>query len=248
MKLNDNQRLVSAKHSHGLAIPVYDDGFGPLWIHRDSMGISGIVRAQTWEEAYEICEDEFFPEADETIDELKAEYGFRREYRKVVKALVDKDDPDYVEAYRRFVRDSDYVDGKLPEGMFSHWKTIDTPDPEAWSENVLFQEGYGFRPSGPNSRDKVGHGIYSKDLNGDSLEPLTDALIKELGLVLEITDYWEVEAESFNHIAYGRLFWPYSGESEQEARAEFEKRKANDYTVRLMKNDTVVEEHKSVTA
>ena len=28
------------------------------------MGISGIVRAQTWEDAYSICEDEFFPSAD----------------------------------------------------------------------------------------------------------------------------------------------------------------------------------------
>lgn len=29
------------------------------------MGISGIVRAQTWEDAYSICEDDFFPAADE---------------------------------------------------------------------------------------------------------------------------------------------------------------------------------------
>jgi len=28
------------------------------------MGISGVVRAQSWEDAYSICEDEFFPSAD----------------------------------------------------------------------------------------------------------------------------------------------------------------------------------------
>jgi len=63
--ITDEQSLVSAKSRFGHAIPVYDDGFGPLFIHRDSMGISGIVRAQTWEDAYSICEDEFFPAGDE---------------------------------------------------------------------------------------------------------------------------------------------------------------------------------------
>lgn len=63
--ITDSQTLVAAKGRFGHAIPVYDDGFGPLFIHRDSMGISGIVRAQTWEDAYSICEDEFFPAADE---------------------------------------------------------------------------------------------------------------------------------------------------------------------------------------
>lgn len=62
--INDEQSLVSAKSRFGHSIPVYDDGFGSLYIHRDSMGISGIVRAQSWEDAYSICEDEFFPAAD----------------------------------------------------------------------------------------------------------------------------------------------------------------------------------------
>ena len=62
--INDSQSLVSAKSRFGHSIRVYDDGFGPLFIHRDSIGISGIVRAQTWEDAYGICEDEFFPSAD----------------------------------------------------------------------------------------------------------------------------------------------------------------------------------------
>ena len=62
--ITDEQRLISATRN-GHAIPVYDDGFGTLFIHRGSMGISGIVRAQTWEDAYSICEDEFFPAGDE---------------------------------------------------------------------------------------------------------------------------------------------------------------------------------------
>ena len=67
--ITDNQSLTSAKSRFGRLIPVYDDGFGPLFIHRDTMGISGIVRAQTWEDAYSICEDEFFPAGDEDAGE-----------------------------------------------------------------------------------------------------------------------------------------------------------------------------------
>lgn len=63
--INDEQTLTGAKTRLGNPIRVYDDGYGSLYIHRDSMGISGIVRARTWEDAYEICEDEFFPSADE---------------------------------------------------------------------------------------------------------------------------------------------------------------------------------------
>src|SRR5690349_16839590 len=73
--ITDEQRLTGATGRFGHAISVYDDGFGSLYVHRDSMGISGIVRAQSWEDAYGICEDEFFPEASETIEEMRAEYS-----------------------------------------------------------------------------------------------------------------------------------------------------------------------------
>lgn len=183
--ITDEQSLVSAKSRFGHPIPTYDDGYGPLWIHRDSMGISGIVRAWTWEEAYSICEDEFFPEADESVDELIKEYGFRRQRIKVVR---DSAAPasEHLPAGERFVRDDDYIDGKLPGGLFLRWFTLETPDPDAWMDNGLFQEAYGFRPNGPNVRDKQKHGIYAKDLNGDYLHPLTAELIDELGITLEI--------------------------------------------------------------
>lgn len=67
--ITDEQTLNGAKSKHGIPVPVYDDGYGPLWIHRDSLGISGIVRARTWEDAYAICEDEFFPPADDEAGE-----------------------------------------------------------------------------------------------------------------------------------------------------------------------------------
>lgn len=73
--ITDEQSLISASSRFGHPIPIYDDGYGPLFVHRDSMGISGIVRSQTWEDAYSICEDEFFPAATETHEEWIAEYG-----------------------------------------------------------------------------------------------------------------------------------------------------------------------------
>src|ERR1017187_10484894 len=86
MTLTEDQSLVGAKYKRsGYKIQTYDDGFGSLWISRNSIGINGIVHAQTWGDAYSICEDEFFPEADETIEEIVKEYGFKREHRKVVR-------------------------------------------------------------------------------------------------------------------------------------------------------------------
>lgn len=71
--INDTQRLIGATTRFGSKLRTYDDGFGPLWIHRDSMGISGIVRAQTWHDAYSICEDEFFPAGDDDAGKDMAE-------------------------------------------------------------------------------------------------------------------------------------------------------------------------------
>lgn len=67
--MNDNQTLNAARHGHGTPIQTYDDGYGPLFVLRDSMGIQGIIRARTWEDAYSIAEDEFFPDADQEAGE-----------------------------------------------------------------------------------------------------------------------------------------------------------------------------------
>ena len=187
--ITDDQTLAGAKRGD-YDIPVYDDGFGKLYIHRHSIGISGIVRAQTWEDAYSICEDEFFPEADETIEQIQKEYGFKREHRKVIRSAVSIPEAErhaQLGEFEKFAELSDYTDnGKLPDGAFIRWETVETPDTDAWMENELFQEAFGFRPNGPNSKDSINHGIYSKDLNGDSLDLLTPKLCQELDITLQI--------------------------------------------------------------
>lgn len=167
-------------HDGRIQIPVYDDGYGPLFIHRDSMGISGIVRAQTWEDAYSICEDEFFPEASETIEEIRAEYNVSRRHAKIVRTADGVEREDTM---------SDYPFEKTG-CSFVRWQTIETPceSEDGWTENELFQEAFGFRPSGPNAKDTIKHGIYAKDLNGDALDILTPSLLEELGITLEISD------------------------------------------------------------
>ena len=70
--ITDDQTLVSAKTRFGYAIKVFDNGFGDLYINRDSMGITGISRSQTWEEAYETYEDEFAMRA--TIEEVLEDF------------------------------------------------------------------------------------------------------------------------------------------------------------------------------
>ena len=63
IKLNDNQCLKGAtSDNHTLA--TYDDGSGHLYITRNSMGLTGIIRADSWEDAYSIDDDEFQPTAD----------------------------------------------------------------------------------------------------------------------------------------------------------------------------------------
>ena len=175
--INNEQSLVSAQFQHGTPIRTYDDGFGPLYILRDSMGILGVIRAMTWEEAYEIAEDEMFPDCDLTMEEIVKEYGFKRDYIKIIR------DENGAE---RVVESSDYP-FKATAVSFVRWETKKTPDPEAWPENELFLEAYGFRPNGARSgsTSPMSH-IYAKDLNGESLDILTPAMVSDLGIVLNI--------------------------------------------------------------
>ena len=76
--ITDEQTLAGAKTEYGNDIKIWDDGFGDLYIHRDSMGISGIVRANTWEEAYECVLDEILipiskEDAQELYEDMKKE-------------------------------------------------------------------------------------------------------------------------------------------------------------------------------
>lgn len=186
--ITNSQRLIGASTQDGYSIRIYDDGYGPLFISRNSIGIYGIVRARTWEDAYSICEDEFFDEAQETIEELIQEYGFKREHIKIIHPLLEDGSINTTVEKDATLYDYNLSGGRLLDGQFIRWETRETPAPDAWTENELFQEAFGFRPNGRNHTDKIGHGIYSKDLNGDTLDLLTPQLLAHLGITLQIED------------------------------------------------------------
>lgn len=68
ISLKDSTSLVSATDSSGNPILVWDEGFGGLWAVWIACGnfgfLRGIVRAQSWEEAFECAEDEIFEDPD----------------------------------------------------------------------------------------------------------------------------------------------------------------------------------------
>lgn len=166
MKIQDNQSIVKVTDKNGRDIPFYDNGFGPLWVYHENCGhfsfVAGIIRASSFEVAYEIAEDEFLPEADLSMAEIVEEYGFLRESIRVVTSTKG-------EKYLK--------PGQMPgKGeRFIRWHTKQTPNADAWIENDLFQELYTFRPNGPKTGDVHNHGIAYKGLDGVKLRRVTDA-------------------------------------------------------------------------
>jgi hypothetical protein len=62
--IRDDETFAGAKHKHGTSIRIYDDGFGPLWVYRESLGVLGIVRASNWHDAFECVLDAIMSDAD----------------------------------------------------------------------------------------------------------------------------------------------------------------------------------------
>ena len=122
-----HQMLIGATYGRftPFEIPTWDETFGLIWIYRDASGLIGIVRAQSWEEAYECVTDEIMSDA-------------------------DPDDPD----------NQPDEDGNLPEGIYCRGNGV---------------------PSNPNRHSYLA----SYDLNGESLQPLTRALARDLGVRLQ---------------------------------------------------------------
>ena len=72
--ITDDQELVSATTRHGSPVKTYDDRFGSLYAYRDAGGLVGLVRASSWEDAWEIVMDEILTPI--TDDDLPEAYGF----------------------------------------------------------------------------------------------------------------------------------------------------------------------------
>jgi len=95
---HDEHSLLSAETEYGTAIRIYDDGWGPLWIYStDPYGsIAMVVRAQTFEQAYECAIDE-----SPTIDASEVHEAYGCESQAQLDALVEEEEcPDLIEGYQ----------------------------------------------------------------------------------------------------------------------------------------------------
>lgn len=72
-QLTDEMRVVAAvevtARGRGEAEQCYshrlwDDGFGPVWVYRETLGALGVVRATSWEDAWGCVVDEIMDDAD----------------------------------------------------------------------------------------------------------------------------------------------------------------------------------------
>jgi len=140
-------RLIGAYLQHDYPdapkhpVKFWDDGIGRLWLYRSADFDMGVVRAQTFEDAYDCVLDEILRPIDQ--DEVPEAYGF-------------------------------YGPNKQAELDAAVEKAKESGDYPELVEGFMYQ---------PNS---TGTGIVSISLNGECLEPLTDELLKECHLHVEI--------------------------------------------------------------
>lgn len=181
-EITDDDTIISVTNRFDRSLPLHDEGWGKLYIHRDSMGISGIVRASSWGDAYSICEDEFFQKV--TNDEaLCFEYDYSTIYISGFELWKHNNNKTW----------ADWMELSEEERRFAHRQHCDIPFDSSdgkFTEHPNWQEAYGFCPSG---------GIYHKDLNGDYLNPLMDEDAEELELTITASREEEDEPEMKLH-------------------------------------------------
>ena len=141
------------------------------------MGVQGIIRAQSWADAYEIAEDEMFDDCDLTWEEMQKEYSTL--YMSGRELWLHEHGNNW-EAWDAL------SDGDKARAM--HYSTgRDVPFVGDITEHPCWEEAYGSRPNGARDHSKPMSHIYAKDLNGESLDLLTPAMMADLGIVLNIT-------------------------------------------------------------
>ncbi len=181
--MKDSQTLKSAKNRFSRPIKIYDDGFGPLWVYRESLGVVGIVRSQTESDAWDCILDEILTPV--PLEDIKASpedyYVCERDYH--------------------CPAPKDYQAGHCLCSKIEHsatrecWKCrqFHTPQQKAECDCIKrteldpvylsLAEGYHYMPNSSNSS-----GIVGTDLNGSYLEILTDELQKGLEIILELVE------------------------------------------------------------
>lgn len=150
---------------------VYDDGSGPVWAYEESFGILGIVRADTFQSAWEIVTDEILEPISEE-DVLEA-YGFDiRELPKVGQFSLS--------TYT--LHDESEYPAVLVGHYTSHGAANEVAHYLLKTSDRNLQEGYEYQSNAS------GTGIVQMDLNHHNLVQVTQEYLDERGITLEIVD------------------------------------------------------------
>lgn len=175
--INDTQSLVGARQSralneYGTPITIYDDGFGSLWLYREAGGLQGIVRAMSWEAAYEICQDEIMTRVSQ--DEVIEAYGFYVLQSKMLEDLSYDPGP----LAHVAMRDCGEYLAEFNTRDEAEKYCLDTIQ----REECDLVEGYEYQPNA------TGTGIVSFDLNGQDLVQLTPELAERLEIRIQVEE------------------------------------------------------------
>ncbi len=186
--ITDEQELVKVTNQWGREQKIYDDGFGSLWAYRESLGIVGIVRAQTYEAAWDCVLDEILtpvPIADitESPDDY---YVCERDYHCGAPKKYDEG-----RCLCSLAQYSEFricwkcnVDSRrvFPNHNPRVCKCQDPVDLEH-EVSLTLAEGYEYMPNFGDTS-----GIVATDLNGNALDRLTPKLVAELELTVTVQE------------------------------------------------------------
>lgn len=166
--ITDDQQLVKAVNEYGQEIKTYDDGFGPLWVFQQSWGISGLVRAQSWESAYEIVEDYIL--APISAEDVIEAYG----YYVVPEFPLQKDKGKWFAHEDQNIVPLAQFDNEADARTFCS-QQINTLE-------VELVEGYSYQSNATDT------GIVQHDLNGEQLERVTAEWLDSHQITLTIEE------------------------------------------------------------
>lgn len=181
--INDDQTLVGAYTTDVLGerhpLKVYDDSWGPLWVYGEVYGPMGVIRAQSFESAYEICQDEIMSRVSE--EDLLDAYGLYVLEHKGSFYLC----PDFDTLNEYGWRET--FGGLIPDRhVLSEFVTRQGSEFEGRRLIVKHEldlvEGYEYQSNG------TGTGIVTYDLNGQRLEELTPEVASHLGITIQVTE------------------------------------------------------------
>lgn len=179
--INDNQSLVGAYTTDVLGerhpLKTYDDSWGPLWIYSEVYGPMGVVRAQSFESAYRICQDEIMTRVSK--EDLLDVYGLYVLEHKGFYYLC----PDFDPSWGWHETFGGLIPGRLVLGRFVTREGAEEAGRAYISEHELdLVEGYEYQPNA------TGTGIIAYDPNGQRLEELTPEVADHLGITIQVTD------------------------------------------------------------